>query len=123
MADRRGPIIGGLILIGIGVLFLVREVVAGRRCRVAVARSPRWSSGSVWSCSRSGPAAERAEIGGRLARTMRSMDIPLDAQIGAISMAGILAGLWLLARGFGGYRTAIRIGDTGTSRDRVDGGR
>lgn len=43
------------------------------------------------------------------------MEMPATAQIGAIALAGLLAGLWLLARGFGGYRTAIRIGDTGTS--------
>lgn len=29
MGDRRGPIIGGLILIGIGVLFLLREIAPG----------------------------------------------------------------------------------------------
>ena len=31
------------------------------------------------------------------------------------AIAGILAGLWLLMRGFGSYRTASRIADTGTS--------
>ena len=30
--------------------------------------------------------------------------------------AGVVAGLWLLVRGMRGYRTAARIGDTGTSR-------
>ncbi len=29
MGDRRGPIIGGIILIAIGVLFLIREAVPG----------------------------------------------------------------------------------------------
>ena len=32
------------------------------------------------------------------------------------SIAGIGAGLWLLVRGFGGYRRAGRVDDTGTSR-------
>ena len=31
-------------------------------------------------------------------------------------IAGVVAGLWLLVRGMRGYRTAARIGDTGTSR-------
>lgn len=39
-----------------------------------------------------------------------------DLQFAALLSAGILAGLWLLARGMGGYRTAVRISDTGTSR-------
>ena len=33
----------------------------------------------------------------------------------ALAAAGIVAGLWLLARGMSGYRTATRIGDTSTS--------
>ncbi len=37
-------------------------------------------------------------------------------QIAALLVAGIVAGLWVLARGMVGYRTAVRIGDTGTSR-------
>ena len=43
---------------------------------------------------------------------MESAFIP---QIAGLAGAGIAAGLWLLARGFGGYRTATRIADTGTS--------
>jgi hypothetical protein len=38
-----------------------------------------------------------------------------EPSLAAAAIAGILAGLWLLARGFGGYRTATRIADTGTS--------
>ena len=33
----------------------------------------------------------------------------------ALAALGIAAGLWLLVRGMSGYRTATRIGDTGTS--------
>jgi hypothetical protein len=36
--------------------------------------------------------------------------------VAALLVAGVLAGLWLLVRGMRGYRTAVRIGDTGTSR-------
>lgn len=39
-----------------------------------------------------------------------------DLEFAALLIAGVVAGLWLLARGMGGYRTAVRIGDTGTSR-------
>ncbi len=39
-----------------------------------------------------------------------------EVQFAALLSAGVLAGLWLLARGMGGYRTAVRISDTGTSR-------
>lgn len=39
-----------------------------------------------------------------------------EPQFAALLTAGIVTGLWLLARGMGGYRTATRIGDTGTSR-------
>lgn len=39
-----------------------------------------------------------------------------ELQFGALLIAGVVAGLWLLARGMGGYRTAVRISDTGTSR-------
>lgn len=38
-----------------------------------------------------------------------------EPSLAAAALAGILAGLWLLARGFAGYRTAARIADTGTS--------
>lgn len=37
-------------------------------------------------------------------------------QVVVLLIAGIVAGLGVLARGMGGYRTATRIGDTGTSR-------
>ena len=37
-------------------------------------------------------------------------------QLAALLIAGIVGGLWLLVRGMQGYRTATRIGDTGTSR-------
>ena len=37
-------------------------------------------------------------------------------QLAALLIAGVVGGLWLLARGMDGYRTATRIGDTGTSR-------
>jgi len=39
-----------------------------------------------------------------------------EPQLATLLVAGVIAGLWLLARGMGGYRTATRIGDTGTSR-------
>lgn len=35
--------------------------------------------------------------------------------VGVLALGGIVAGLWLLARGFSGYRSAIRVGDTSTS--------
>jgi hypothetical protein len=37
-------------------------------------------------------------------------------QIAFVAAAGIAAGLYFLWRGFGGYRTAVRIGDIATSR-------
>ena len=40
----------------------------------------------------------------------------VQPQVAALLIAGIVAGLWLLVRGMRGYRTAARIGDTGTSR-------
>jgi hypothetical protein len=39
-----------------------------------------------------------------------------NVQVAALSAAGIAAGLFLLSRGFGGYRTAMRITDIATSR-------
>jgi hypothetical protein len=39
-----------------------------------------------------------------------------EPQLATLLLAGVIAGLWLLFRGMGGYRTATRIGDTGTSR-------
>lgn len=46
---------------------------------------------------------------------MRPMDIPDATLSSGLALAGMLAGLGLLWRGFGGYRTAWRIADTGTS--------
>jgi hypothetical protein len=43
------------------------------------------------------------------------MDVTFVPQVAALAAAGIVAGLWLLARGLGGYRLATRIGDTSTS--------
>ncbi len=37
-------------------------------------------------------------------------------QVALLLGAGVVGGLWLLVRGMGGHRTAVRIGDTGTSR-------
>jgi hypothetical protein len=39
-----------------------------------------------------------------------------EPQVAALLGAGVIGGLWLLVRGMGSYRTATRIGDTGTSR-------
>ncbi len=46
---------------------------------------------------------------------MGSMDGTDTPWLMAVAAIGIAAGLWLLARGLTGYRTATRIGDTGTS--------
>lgn len=46
---------------------------------------------------------------------MRAMDIGLASPVAIFAVAGVGAGLWLLWRGLGGYRTATRIGDTSTS--------
>ncbi|HSK51205.1 MAG TPA: hypothetical protein VLA44_00505, partial [Clostridia bacterium] len=43
------------------------------------------------------------------------MDGPV-AQVVLLAGGGLVAGLTLLARGFGSYRTATRVGDIGTSR-------
>ena len=43
------------------------------------------------------------------------MDDPV-AQVAVLAGGGLVAGLTLLARGFGSYRTATRVGDIGTSR-------
>ncbi|MDH5243480.1 MAG: hypothetical protein OEX05_06065 [Chloroflexota bacterium] len=43
------------------------------------------------------------------------MDVAFVPEVAALSAAGILAGLWLLLRGMGGYRIAARVGDTSTS--------
>jgi hypothetical protein len=47
---------------------------------------------------------------------MRAMGVAIVVpQLLAVAVAGVLGGLWLLARGLGNYRVATRIGDTGTS--------
>lgn len=43
------------------------------------------------------------------------LDFTLFPPLAWLAGGGIAAGLWLLARGLGGYRTATRIADTGTS--------
>lgn len=43
------------------------------------------------------------------------METPPLPYLVALAAAGIGGGLWLLARGLGGYRTATRLADTGTS--------
>jgi hypothetical protein len=43
------------------------------------------------------------------------MDVDFDLQVAGLVAAGAVLGLWLLIRGMSGYRTATRIGDTGTS--------
>jgi hypothetical protein len=46
---------------------------------------------------------------------MRAMD-GANVQVAVLAGAGIAAGLYFLWRGFGGYRTAMRISDIATSR-------
>ncbi len=43
------------------------------------------------------------------------MDESITPYVLGLALAGMLAGLWLLGRGLGGYRTATRLGDTSTS--------
>lgn len=43
------------------------------------------------------------------------METPTIPYLLALAAGGIGGGLWLLARGLGGYRTATRLADTGTS--------
>jgi hypothetical protein len=42
--------------------------------------------------------------------------LPSGLQLAALAAAGLVAGLWLLVRGFRGYGEAARIADTSTSR-------
>ncbi len=42
--------------------------------------------------------------------------MPISVELTTLAAAGLLAGLGLLVRGFGGYRDAARIADTSTSR-------
>jgi len=46
---------------------------------------------------------------------MRGVEFP-PFETSIVALAGVVAGLGLLLRGFGGYREAARIGDTSTSR-------
>jgi hypothetical protein len=47
---------------------------------------------------------------------MRAMGVAIVVpQLLALAVAGVLGGLWLLARGLGSYRLATHIGDTATS--------
>ena len=67
---------------------------------------------------RLGAAADRARAtpgAVAAARTMPAMDATEMPWVSALAGLGIAAGLWLLVRGMGGYRTAARIGDTSTS--------
>lgn len=47
---------------------------------------------------------------------MRAVEIPFIPQLAVLAIAGLVGGLWLLARGMRGYAMATQIGDTGTSR-------
>jgi len=47
---------------------------------------------------------------------MFTLHLPADMSLAVIAAAGVIVGLVLLVRGFGGYRTAGRIGGTATSR-------
>ena len=47
---------------------------------------------------------------------MLSVDSSIGPQVAALAVAGLIAGLGLLLRGFSGYRTAQRIADVATSR-------
>lgn len=43
------------------------------------------------------------------------MEVGFEPQVAAFAAGGVILGLWLLARGMSGYRTATLIEDTGTS--------
>lgn len=43
------------------------------------------------------------------------VEIAPDFVIAALACVGVGAGLWLLVRGFGGYRSLVRVADTSTS--------
>ena len=60
------------------------------------------------------PAARSAESWA--SRTMAGVTFPTDGQVLGVSAVGLVGGVVLLFRGFGGYRRAARIGDTATSR-------
>ena len=47
---------------------------------------------------------------------MARVTFPTDGQVLGVSAVGLVGGVVLLVRGFGGYRRAARIGDTATSR-------
>ncbi len=42
--------------------------------------------------------------------------MPGPTELTVLALAGVVGGVWLLVRGFAGYREAARIGDTSTSR-------
>jgi hypothetical protein len=44
------------------------------------------------------------------------VDGTFEPEFAILAAAGVAAGMWLLVRGFGGYRTAARVTDTSTSR-------
>jgi hypothetical protein len=43
------------------------------------------------------------------------MEVGFEPLVAVLAAGGVVLGLWLLVRGMSGYRTATRIGDTGTS--------
>jgi hypothetical protein len=43
------------------------------------------------------------------------VDTLSDRGLGVLAALGVAAGLYLLARGLGGYRSVVRVGDIGTS--------
>jgi hypothetical protein len=47
---------------------------------------------------------------------MRTMPVGAFPQLALVAVAGLVAGLWLLARGMAGYSDATRLADTATSR-------
>ena len=94
--DRaRAGLIGGLVLIGLGGLFLAREFLPTFDFDLWVADAPSGSAYS-WSWSRSCPAAARADRA-----------LPYDGGVASVSMltvlagCGLVAGLVLLAGGLG----------------------
>lgn len=44
-----------------------------------------------------------------------TLDPSVSPWLAGLAVAGVIAGLWLLVRGMGSYRTATRVADTGTS--------
>ena len=116
LVSGRGPIAAGLVLIVIGGAVPRPRGDPRVRCSGGCGRSRRssWASSLLVLSVRPGRPTRlnpaRARSG-----TMRTME-GYEAQLATILLGGVIAGLWLLVRGMGGYRTATRIGDTGTSR-------